>query len=64
MMVKPTTAELLEKTDTKFRLVIATAKRARQISNGSEKLSDKGDNESPVTIAANEIADGKVNIEE
>jgi len=63
MMVKPTTAELLEKTDSKFRLVIATSKRARQISNGSEKLVNV-DEESPVTIAANEIAEGKVKIEE
>ena len=63
MMVKPTTAELLEKTDSKFRLVIATAKRARQIASGSEKLTDK-DEESSVTLAANEIAEGKVTIEE
>ena len=33
MMVEPTTAELLKKTDSKFRLVIATAKRAREIAN-------------------------------
>ena len=63
MMVKPTTAELLQKTgDTKFRLVIATAKRARQIASGSEKLTDV-DEEAPVTVAANEIAEGKVQIE-
>ena len=63
MMVKPTTAELLQKTqDNKFRLVIATAKRARQIANGSEKLTDV-EEESPVTIAANELAEGKVVIE-
>ena len=62
MMVKPTTAELLEKTDSKFRLVIATAKRARQIAEGAEKLTDKED-EAPVTVAANEIAEGKVIIE-
>ena len=63
MMVKPTTSELLKKTnDNKFRLVIATAKRARQIANGSEKLTDV-DEEAPVTIAANEIAEGKVEIE-
>ena len=63
MMVKPTTAELLKKTeDNKFRLVIATAKRARQISNGSERLTDV-EEEAPVTIAANEIAEGKVTIE-
>lgn len=62
MMVKPTTAELLQKTeDNKFRLVIATAKRARQISEGSKKLTQV-DEESPVTLAANEIAEGKVTI--
>ena len=63
MIVKPTTVELLKKThDNKFRLVIATAKRARQIAEGSEKLTDV-DEEAPVTIAANEIAEGKVEIE-
>ena len=62
MMVKPTTAELLQKTeDNKFRLVIATAKRARQIAQGSEKLTQV-DEEAPVTLAANEIAEGKVKI--
>ena len=63
MMVKPSTGELLEKTDSKFRLVIATAKRARQISDGDEKLVNI-EEEAPVTVAANEIAEGKVNIEE
>lgn len=63
MMVKPTTAELLKKTDSKFRLVIATAKRARQIAEGSEKLTDVED-EAPVTVAANEIGEDKVIIEE
>ena len=61
MMVKPTRAELLEKTDNKFKLVIGTAKRARQIANGSQKLTDVKEN-SPVTLAANEIAEGKVKI--
>lgn len=64
MMVKPTTAELLQKiNDSKFRLVIATAKRARQIANGDEKLVSV-DEEAPVTIAANEIAEGKVEIKQ
>lgn len=62
MMVKPTTAELLEKADSKFRLVIATAKRARQIAEGKEKLTNVKE-EAPVTIAANEIAEDKVKIE-
>lgn len=62
MMVKPTTAELLTKVDSKFRLVIATSKRARQIAQGDEKLTTI-DESAPVTIAANEIAEGKVKIE-
>lgn len=61
MIVKPTTAELLEKTDNKFRLVIGTAKRARQIANGSNVLVNS-DEPSTVTLAANEIAEGKVEI--
>lgn len=62
MMVKPTTAELLKKTDNKFRLVIATAKRARQIAQGEEVLTNVKETSS-VTLAANEIAEGKVKIE-
>ena len=42
-------------------LVIATAKRARQISLGSPVLTDK-EYESPVTTAAVEIAEGKVRV--
>lgn len=61
MIVKPTTAELMTKTDSKFRLVIATARRARQIAEGKEILTDV-DEQAPVTIAANEIAEGKVKI--
>ena len=63
MMVNPTTAELVETVgDNKFRLVIATAKRARQIAEGDTKLTEVNE-EAPVTIAANEIAEGKVRIE-
>ncbi len=61
MMVKPTVKELLTKVDNRFELVIATSKRARQIAEGDEILTDE-DVESPVTIAANEIAEGKVEI--
>ncbi len=63
MMVKPTVKELLTKVDNRFGLVIATAKRARQISDGDDILVDT-DEEAPVTIAANEIAEGKVAIKE
>ncbi len=61
MMVKPTVKELLTKVDNRFELVIVTAKRARQIADGKEVLTD-ADEESPVTLAANEIAEGKVNV--
>lgn len=59
MMVKPTVKELLTKVDNRFGLVVATAKRARQIASGEDILIDT-DEEAPVTIAANEIAEGKV----
>lgn len=61
MMVKPTVGELLTKVDNRFRLVIATSKRARQIATGSEVLTD-ADDESPVTLAADEIAEGKIEV--
>ena len=61
MMVKPTVAELLKRADNRYELVIATARRARQIAAGAEKKTDVKE-ESPVTIAANEIAEGKVTI--
>ena len=61
MMVKPSVAELLKKSKKRFELVIATSKRARKIAMGSEPLVDTLE-ESPVTIAAEEIAAGKVEI--
>ncbi len=59
MMVVPTVTTLLKQVDNRFRLVIITSKRARQISDGSTVLTDVKE-ESPVTLAANEIAEGKV----
>ena len=58
MIVKPSVAELLKKSKNRFELVIATSKRARKIAMGSEPLVDTLE-ESPVTIAAEEIAAGK-----
>ena len=57
MMVKPSVSELLKKADNRYELVIATARRARQIAAGADVKE-----ESPVTLAANEIAEGKVEI--
>lgn len=61
MIVKPTVKELLNHAENRYELVIATSKRARQIEQGEEKLTDV-DSESSVTIAANEINEGKVEI--
>ena len=62
MMVKPTVNELLEKIDDRYKLVVVTSKRARQLSEGALPLTDK-EEESMVTLAAQEIAEGKVVIE-
>lgn len=61
MMVKPSVNELLEKAENRYELVIATSKRARQLSMGEKPLTDKKE-ESMVTLAADEIAEGKVEI--
>ena len=60
MIVKPTVSELLEKVgDNRYSWVIMTAKRARQIANG-DSAKTKVNARSVVTLAANEIAEGKV----
>ena len=59
MIVKPTVNELLDHAENRFALVIGASKRARQIANGDEKLTNVKE-ESPVTLAANEINEGKI----
>ena len=61
MIVKPTVTELLKKAKNRYELVIATSKRARQIAMGDEPLT-KVKEESPVTLAANELAECKFEI--
>lgn len=70
MIVKPSVTELLTKTENRYELVVATSKRARQIVNkkikekeiSSTNNKDKAKEESSVTIAAEEIASGKVKV--
>ncbi|MCT4565069.1 MAG: DNA-directed RNA polymerase subunit omega [Maledivibacter sp.] len=61
-MLKPPINELLKKVDSRYTLVIAASKRARQIIEGSEKLIDIESNK-PVTIATNEIIEDKITYE-
>ncbi|HYF83175.1 MAG TPA: DNA-directed RNA polymerase subunit omega [Clostridia bacterium] len=58
-MIYPTLSSLLEKVDSKYTLVVAVAKRARQLVDGQPRLT-KVDSNKPVTIAINEINDSKI----
>lgn len=58
-MLNPSVNALLEKVDSRYTLVVATAKRAREIINGSERLTKVNSNK-PVTIATHEIANDKI----
>lgn len=60
MIVKPTVSELLNEVgDNRYSLVIMTSKRARQIASG-DPVKVKAKDRSVVTLAAKEIAEGKV----
>ena len=61
MIVKPAMPALLKKIPNKYSLVVGTAKRARQISLGSPRLTDVKV-ESDVTTAAIEIDEGKITL--
>ncbi|MCI8276611.1 MAG: DNA-directed RNA polymerase subunit omega [Clostridia bacterium] len=58
-MVKPAVTELLKIVPDRYSLVIMTSKRARQIASGATVLTGV-DEKSAVTLAVNEISEGKV----
>lgn len=59
MLTEPSINELLKRADSRYTLVIETAKRARQIAQGDEPLVECP-SKNPVSIAAYEIAHDKV----
>ncbi len=63
-MLYPTLSSLTEKTDSRYSLVLAVAKRARQLSDEkAEVYTDyKEVCDKPVSIAVHEIAEGTVEI--
>jgi len=61
-MIYPTLMSLLEKVDSKYTLVVAVAKRARQLVDGQTKLTNVNSNK-PVTIAINELYEEKITYE-
>jgi DNA-directed RNA polymerase subunit omega len=58
-MIYPSIDVLLEKVDSKYTLVIAAAKRGRQLRSGSKKTIDKSF-QKEVTTALHEIERGKI----
>ena len=62
MLLYPSINEIKEKTDSKYTLVILTAKRARDIIDGKPKLIDD-ENEVAVSVAAREIYEDMITYE-
>jgi DNA-directed RNA polymerase subunit omega len=58
-MLYPPVADLLKNVDSRYLLVNVVASRARQIAQEAEELQQEL-TEKPVTIAINEVADGKL----
>ena len=61
MMLRPTMSDLVKKTDSRCSLVIAVAKRARQLTDGAEALAEAS-SDKKVSVAINEIDQGVVEI--
>ena len=58
-MMYPGISELKEKVDCRYTLVVESAKRARQLVDGAEPLTEQYE-ENPVSQAANEIFSDKI----
>ncbi len=60
-MLKPSIDELVQLTDSRYSLVIATAKRARRIIEGEDAMIET-DISKPVSIAVREMYEGKFSL--
>ena len=64
-MRQPSIDKLTDQLDSKYGLVVATAKRARELTNGGRpSIEVAADLKKPVSIALEEIAKGKLDIDE
>jgi DNA-directed RNA polymerase subunit omega len=61
-MIQPSLDRLISKVDSKYTLVVAAAKRAREIMEGDAPMVEIRSNK-PVTVALYEIANGKLGYE-
>ncbi|NLY29710.1 MAG: DNA-directed RNA polymerase subunit omega [Firmicutes bacterium] len=59
-MNQPPIEQLLDRVESRYTLVVATAKRARQVLDGSLQLVEDVGSTKPVTIALWEIGEGKI----
>ena len=64
-MAQPYVEKMMVNLDSKYALVVVTAKRARQLTEGSTPCVEglSVDKDKPVSIAMQEIADDKIKIE-
>ncbi|WFA09819.1 DNA-directed RNA polymerase subunit omega [Tissierella sp. Yu-01] len=61
-MLNPSLKNLLIKGESKYTLVMVTSKRARQIIDGAKPMVETNSNK-PVTIAIEELLEGKLEYE-
>ena len=62
MMLRPAVSQILKNNESYYSLVIAVAKRAREIIDGSMPLVDAKMGEKPLSIAIDELNSGKIKI--
>jgi DNA-directed RNA polymerase subunit omega len=61
-MINPSIVSLLHKVDNRYSLIVLTARRSRELIDGAKPLIEM-DSTKPVTIAINEIEEGKITYE-
>lgn len=64
MMLEPSIDQLQEKINSKYQLVILSAKRARDLADGEKPLIEEPKSHKYVGVALEEIAAGKLYIKE
>lgn len=58
-MLYPSIKDLMKKVDSRYTLVVLSAKRARQLTEDDVNIDEHNSNK-PVSIAVNQINEGKV----
>ena len=61
-MIHPSYVELMKVVNSRYSIVIAAAKRARQIIGGDEPMVPNAKGKKPLSIAVDELYTGKVKI--